>query len=94
MQHQLVKIVWKDAFAGSQGWTALEEYHPEPALPQTVGWLLEGVLDGYVTTADTYLVQDDDVTYYNIGHIPIEMIVTMEVIELEDKPVPKKRRKK
>ena len=91
-KHALVRILWKDAFAGPNGWFSLDEYQAEPALPVTVGWLLEGFLDGYVTTADTYLVQGDEIAYYNIGHIPVEMIITMEVLEIDGNNASKKRR--
>lgn len=91
-QHKLVKIVWKDAFAGPQGWLSLDDYETGPAHPTTIGWLLEDVLDGYITTADTFLLQDGDITYYNVGHIPVEMILSMEVLESEKKTGSKKRR--
>lgn len=85
MQHQLVKIVWQDAFAAPQGWTFLEDYKPEAAYPVTVGWLLPDVIDGYVTTADTILVQGDEISYYNVGHIPVDMVKSIEVLENPDK---------
>lgn len=91
-QHKLVKVVWKDAFAAPQGWTSMDDYETEPAHPVTVGWLLEDVLEGYVTTADTFLLQDGEVIYYNVGHIPIEMILSMEFLELDKKVSSKKRR--
>ena len=90
MQHQLVLIVWQDAFAAPQGWTFLDEYHPEPAYPITVGWLLPDVLDGYITTADTILVQDGETSYYNVGHIPSGMVKSIEVLKNADK-IPTKR---
>lgn len=93
MQHSLVKIVWKDAFAAPQGWTSLEDYRTEPAHPVTVGWLLPDVLDGYITTADTVLTQDGDTTYYNIGHIPNEMILLIEYLDKPNGDKIKKNRK-
>lgn len=85
-KYQLVKVVWRDAFAGETEWTALKTYHPEEVLPITVGWLIPNVLDGYVTTADTYYVDSDgDVIVYNIGHIPEDMVVSMEIIKNNDK---------
>lgn len=93
MQHQLVKIMWKDAFAGPHGWLSLDDYEPEPALPITIGWLLPNLLDGYISTADTYLVQDDEVTYYNVGHIPLEMVQQIEVLEIEEEQPTSKRKK-
>lgn len=85
-QHQLVKIVWKDAFAGPQEWTSLKDYNIKPVEPCTVGWLIPDVLEGYVTTADTiYVDEDGEYTYYNIGHIPNGMVLSIEVIEKPDK---------
>lgn len=89
--------MWKDAFAAPQGWLSLEDYKTGPAHPITIGWLLPGVLDGYITTADTVMLQDGDVSYYNVGHIPLEMILSIEVLEVEnveEKPAVKKTRRK
>lgn len=93
-QFDLVKIVWRDAFAGPSGWISLEDYDPKEVLPCTVGWLIPDVLDGYLTTADTYYIDDDgSPELYNIGHIPKEMVISIEVVEIPDKLSRRARRK-
>jgi hypothetical protein len=85
-KYQLVKITWKDAFAGPQEWCSVDDYETKPVIPLTVGWLIPDMLDGYVTTADTYYIDEDgDVLLYNIGHIPDEMVISIEVLEKHDK---------
>ncbi len=85
-KYQLVKVTWRDAFAGPQEWVVANSYEAEPVIPITVGWLIPDVLDGYVTTADTYYIdEDDDIMLYNVGHIPEDMVISIEVIEKHDK---------
>jgi hypothetical protein len=67
---KLVVIEWDDAFAGPQSWITLDEYSPEHITPVTVGWLIPRFLDGYITTADSYLITSGVIQYYGIGHIP------------------------
>jgi hypothetical protein len=80
---KLVLIQWDDAFAGPQSWISLDDYTPEPVAPVTVGWLIPRLLEGYVTTADSYMITGDVIQYYGIGHIPHGMVNSIKFIDAD-----------
>lgn len=81
---KLVVITWDDAFSGPQHWVTLEEYSPEPVTPVTVGWLIPRFLNGYVTTADSYMISNDSIQYYGVGHIPEGMVKSLTFIDVKE----------
>jgi hypothetical protein len=87
---KLVKVEWIDAFSGPQEWVTLDDYKPLPVTPVTVGWLIPDCLEGFVTTADTYEMRDDHIAYYNIGHIPNNMVTSITALTTTDKLKKKK----
>lgn len=81
----MVRIVWDDAFAAPQGWIDPEEYVPKTVHPVTIGWLIPRMLEGYISTADTYLISEDSIQYYGVGHIPMGMVRSLDFIDIPDK---------
>lgn len=82
-QYKCVHIVWKDAFASPQGWFTLDELTLEPALPETIGWLLPPLLEGYISTADSVLIHDGEAIFYNVGHIPEDMVLSIKELDIK-----------
>lgn len=77
----LVKVEWLDTYSKS-GWFTLADPPPEHhVIPFTVGWLLEGLSEGYVCLASTtYTNSDGDLVFNDLSYIPEVCVV--DIVEL------------
>lgn len=75
MRHNLIYITWHDAHSPSgENWISLSDLLPAPCVVETVGWLIEGVLDNHLVVAQSY---NDSEMYDNLIAIPAAMVVSV-----------------
>ena len=85
---KLAIVTWLDAFDGPTGWIDPHTYKPKAIRPITVGWVIAGFLDEYVTLIGTYFIDtNEDVKdseaecYSNPTHIPLKMVQSITYID-------------
>lgn len=77
----MVCVTWLDAFDGPQGWVYQDTHIPNPVSPTTIGYFLEGYLDGHVSVCSSHYRDDSDrLVISNLSHIPEGMVVSIAPI--------------
>ena len=77
-----VRVRWRDAHAPHSGWHELDEYVPEDAIAVTIGRIWPDCQDHYLTLVGTVFEYEGDSpkTVGDINHIPLGMILDVEII--------------
>lgn len=92
--YKAVIVEWIDAFDGDETWVYKNDYKIDPALPVTVGWILENANSGYITLISTFCVfQDKEDMYSNVMHIPEGMVKSLTYVEIPAKIKKKQKRR-
>lgn len=79
---QELRVRWRDAYAPHSGWHEVDDYSPEDAIAVTIGRLWKDCQENYLTLVGTVFETEDNQpkTVGDINHIPIGMILGIEVI--------------
>lgn len=79
---QEIRVTWRDAYSPHSGWHDVAEYVGEDAVAVTMGRFWKDCQEHYVTTVGTvFRTEDGDPkTIGDINHIPVGMILEIEVI--------------
>jgi hypothetical protein len=87
-------IEWVDAFDGEDTWVYKGDYKIDPALPVTIGWVLENQHPEYVTMISTFCVFNDKPDLYsNVMHVPVGMVKSLTYIDIPAKISKQKKRR-
>lgn len=80
-QHVIVR--WRDAYSPHSGWHEVDEYEPEDAVATTTGRFWKDCQEHYMTVVGTMFETEDGQpkTVGDINHIPLGMILSIEVID-------------
>ena len=71
-----VLVTWHDAHSGSESWVNIKDLDLDPAVVQTVGFLLAGGKPDHVTI---YQSRNEDAIDH-VLHIPVKMVVSIKVL--------------
>lgn len=71
-------MLWHDAYAGIDAWTAITDIANEPRKITSIGWLLHGRVDRHLVIAQS--VDGDHVDGLLV--IPIEMVRTVKAMKV------------
>lgn len=83
--YRFAVVEWIDAFDSDGTWIYKDEYEFDPALPVTVGWVLEGLQEGYITMVSTFcLFKNKADMYSNMMHIPSGMVKSITYVDIPD----------
>lgn len=79
-QHVIVR--WRDAYSPHSGWHEVDDYIPEDAIAISIGRVWKDCQEHYLTLVGTIFETEDGQpkTVGDINHIPIGMILSMEII--------------
>lgn len=80
---RMVIVRWWDAHVVCDSWDTIDSIGHEPAVIETVGWLMPGAKDAHVVVLLNKSVEEDGREELLLGGlaIPVEMVI--EVRELE-----------
>lgn len=68
-------IVWRDAYAAAAHWIQADDIPDPPVMVTSVGWIIDGMADGYTVVADSRFERDSQLFYGGVTYIPNGMIV-------------------
>ena len=71
-----VLVTWHDAHSGSESWVNIKDLDLDPAVVQTVGFLLAGGKPDHVTIYQSRIEDAID----HVLHIPVKMVVSIKVL--------------
>ena len=74
-----VLVTWHDAHSGSESWVNIKDLDLEPAVVQTVGFLLASSDGGKPDHLTIYQSRNED-NIDHVLHIPVKMVVSIEVL--------------
>jgi hypothetical protein len=74
-----VLVTWHDAHSGSESWVNIKDLDLEPAIVQTVGFLLPTGDGGKPDHLTIYQSRNED-NIDHVLHIPVKMIVGIKVL--------------
>jgi hypothetical protein len=74
-----VLITWHDAHSGSESWIPITSLDTEPAVVQTVGFLLSTTDGGKPDHVTIYQSRNED-NIDHVLHIPVKMVVGIKVL--------------
>ena len=69
-------VKWHDAHAVAPSWFALDDIVDEPAVVESVGWLVSGAIAGHIVLAQSVLGDEGD----HILAIPVGMVCEMRTL--------------
>ena len=72
----VVYVKWNDAFSVAPSWVSFDEIVDEPALVESVGWLLPDSISGHIVLAQSVMPDSGD----HILAIPVQMVVEMRTL--------------
>jgi hypothetical protein len=72
----MVYVKWHDAHAVAPSWICLDDIDDEPAIVESVGWVLHGKKDGHIVLAQSITDNEGD----HILAIPVGMVRSMKVL--------------
>jgi hypothetical protein len=72
----VVYVKWHDAHAVAPSWVALDDIVDEPAVVESVGWLVSDAITGHIVLAQSILCDEGD----HILAIPIGMVREMRTL--------------
>jgi hypothetical protein len=74
-----VLVTWHDAHSGSESWVNIKELDLDPAVVQTVGFLLATSDGGKPDHVTIYQSRNED-NIDHVLHIPVKMVVGIKVL--------------
>jgi hypothetical protein len=74
-----VLVTWHDAHSGSESWVNIKDLDFEPAVVQTVGFLLATSDGGKPDHVTIYQSRNED-NIDHVLHIPVKMVVGIKVL--------------
>ena len=74
-----VLVTWHDAHSGSESWVNIKDLDLEPAIVQTVGFLLASSDGGKPDHLTIYQSRNED-NIDHVLHIPVKMVVGIKVL--------------
>lgn len=74
-----VLVTWHDAHSGSESWIPITSLDTEPAIVQTVGFLLATSDGGKPDHVTIYQSRNED-NIDHVLHIPVKMVVGIKVL--------------
>jgi hypothetical protein len=74
-----VLVTWHDAHSGSESWIPITSLDTEPAVVQTVGFLLSTTDGGKPDHVTIYQSRNED-NIDHVLHIPVKMVVGIKVL--------------
>lgn len=79
---QEIRVTWRDAYSPHSGWHEVAEYVPEDAVAVTMGRYWKDCQENYLTVVGTIFQTEDGEpkTVGDVNHIPVGMILEIEVI--------------
>ena len=72
----VVYVKWNDAHAVAPSWFALDDIVDEPAIVESVGWLVPNAITGHIVLAQSVLGDEGD----HILAIPVGMVCEMRTL--------------
>ena len=72
----VVYVKWHDAHSVAPSWFALDDIVDEPAIVESVGWLVPDSISGHIVLAQSVLGDEGD----HILAIPVGMVREMRVL--------------
>jgi hypothetical protein len=72
----VVYVKWHDAHAVAPSWFALDDIVDEPAVVESVGWLVPNAIGGHIVLAQSVLGDEGD----HILAIPVGMVCEMRTL--------------
>ena len=72
----VVYVKWNDAHAVAPSWFALDDIVDEPAIVESVGWLVPNAIAGHIVLAQSVLGDEGD----HILAIPVGMVREMRTL--------------
>ena len=76
----VVYVKWHDAHAVAPSWIALADISDEPAIVESVGWLVPNCISGHIVLAQSVLGDEGD----HILAIPVGMVRAMKSLFRDD----------
>ena len=74
-----VLVTWHDAHSGSESWVNIKDLDLDPAIVQTVGFLLATSDGGKPDHVTIYQSRNEDAIDH-VLHIPVKMVVGIKVL--------------
>ena len=74
-----VLVTWHDAHSGSESWVNIKDLDLDPAIVQTVGFLLASSDGGKPDHLTIYQSRNED-NIDHVLHIPVKMVVSIKVL--------------
>jgi hypothetical protein len=74
-----VLVTWHDAHSGSESWVNIKDLDLDPAVVQTVGFLLASSDGGKPDHLTIYQSRNED-NIDHVLHIPVKMVVSIKVL--------------
>ena len=74
-----VLVIWHDAHSGSESWIPITSLDTEPAVVQTVGFLLSTTDGGKPDHVTIYQSRNED-NIDHVLHIPVKMVIGIKVL--------------
>jgi hypothetical protein len=74
-----VLVTWHDAHSGSESWVNIKDLDLDPAVVQTVGFLLATSDGGKPDHVTIYQSRNED-NIDHVLHIPVKMVVSIKVL--------------
>jgi hypothetical protein len=74
-----VLVIWHDAHSGSESWIPISSLDTEPAVVNTVGFLLSTTDGGKPEHVTVYQSRNEDAIDH-VLHIPVKMVVSIKVL--------------
>jgi hypothetical protein len=75
----VVLVTWHDAHSGSESWVNIKDLDLDPAVVQTVGFLLSTSDGGKQDHVTIYQSRNED-NIDHVLHIPVKMVVGIKVL--------------
>ena len=72
----VVYVKWHDAHAVAPSWFAIDDIVDEPAVVESVGWLVSNAIAGHIVLAQSVLGDEGD----HILAIPVGMVCEMRTL--------------
>lgn len=69
-------VRWHDAFAVAPSWISFDDIVDEPAVVESVGWLVPDCVSGHIVLAQSVLDDEGD----HLVAIPVGMVCEMRVL--------------
>lgn len=74
-----VLIIWHDAHSGSESWINIKDLDKDPAVVETVGFLLSTVDGGKPDHVTIFQSRNED-SIDHVLHIPVKMVVSIRLL--------------